>query len=404
MFLLLLLPSLLFADEPVIRVGLTGIGKPNQLTVKSDQPFKIGDTELQSVTLTLDDGEISAAWDMGHMGPMGPMRLIPLKDDAIFEIVSPKVRCARYRGILEISGGKALSVVNELPLEDYVRGVIPIEVPASFQPEAQKALAIAIRTYALKSLDRHKSSGFNMCDSVHCQGFAGASRDAKWVDKLIDDTRGQILVYKGQPIYAVYSSDCGGVTQNNEDAGYGPALPYLRSVGDRPNAQLPTSPAAGGIPSDRRDNSQLPTAEEPDYCAGCPYHTWTKTFKPEELDKAFSNRIGKFQSIEFSECDCSGRVKTVVIKGEDDEYKLTGGKFRELFGESVIKSALMTLTVNEDGECVIEGKGFGHGVGLCAFGANGMAKSGKTCEEILKHYYTGAEVKKISDIRFRIAD
>ena len=380
---LLLLPSLLFADEPAIRVGLTGIGKPTEVTIKCDQAFKIGDTELQSVTLSLVDGMISA--DTGPIGLIGPIRLIPLKDDAIFEIVSPKVRCAKYRGTLEISGGKSLSIINELPLEDYVRGVLPIEVPASFQPEAQKALAIAIRTYALKSLDRHKSSGFNMCDSTHCQGFAGASRDAEWVDRIVDGTGGQILEYKGQPIYALYSSDCGGVTQNNEDAGYGPAFPYLRSVVDRPNVQLPTS------------NSQLPTSEEPDYCAGCPYHMWTKTFTAEELDKAFSKNIGKFQSMEFSEFDCSGRVKTVVIKGENGEYKLTGGKFRELFGESVIKSALMTLTVNDEGEYVIEGKGFGHGVGLCAFGANGMAKAGKTCEEILKHYYAGAEIKAISD-------
>ena len=352
-------------------MGLTGIGKPTEVTIKCDQAFKIGDTELTSVTLSLVDGEISA--DMGRIGLIGPIRLIPLKDDAIFEIVSPKVRCAKYRGTLEISGGKSLSIINELPLEDYVRGVIPVEVPASFQPEAQKGLAIAIRTYALKSLDRHKSSGFNMCDSTHCQGFAGASRDAKWVDKLIDDTRGQILVYKDQPIYAVYSSDCGGVTQNNEDAGFGAAFPYLRSV------------------ADRKDQ------DSEDYCKGCPFHIWTKTFKPEELDKAFSKNVGKFQSMEFSEFDCSGRVKMVVIKGEDGEYKLTGGKFRELFGESVIKSTLMTLTVSDEAEYVINGKGFGHGVGLCAFGANGMAKAGKTCEEILKHYYAGAEIKAISD-------
>ena len=385
MLFLLLVPSLLLADEPVIRVGLTGIGKPSELTIKSDQRFKIGDTELQSVTLSLEDGEITATWDMGHMGPMGLMRLVPLKDDAIFEIVSPKARYARYRGILEVSGGKALSIVNELPLEDYVKGVIPIEVPAAFQPEAQKALAIAIRTYALKSLDRHKSSGFNVCGSIHCQGFAGASKDADWVDKLIDDTRGQILVYKDQPIYAVYSSDCGGTTQNNDDAGFGPAQPYLRSVADRANVQLPTS------------NFQLPTAEESDYCKDCPFHAWTKTFKVEELDKAFSKNVGKFESTEFAEYDSSGRVKTVLVKGEDNEYRITGSKFRELFGESVIKSSLMTLTVNDDGDYVIEGKGFGHGVGLCAFGANGMAKSGSKCEDILKHYYTGAEIKAIQD-------
>ena len=369
---LLFVPSLLFADEPVIRVGLTGIGKTDQLTIKCDQPFKVGDTELQSVTLSLDDGEIRTDPEMGPMGHMGPMRLIPLKDDAVFEIVSPKVRCAKYRGVLEISGGKSLSIVNELPLEDYVRGVIPIEVPASFQPEAQKALAIAIRTYALKSLERHRSSGFNVCDGIHCQGFAGASKDAEWIDKLIDETKGQILVYKDQPIYAAYSTDCGGMTQNNEDAGYGPAFPYLRSVADR-----------------KDEDSE-------DYCKGCPFHTWSKEFKSDELEKAFSKMVGKFQSMEFAEFDCSGRVKTVVIKGDKGEYRLTGSKFRELFGESVIKSTMMTVTASDDGEYVIEGKGFGHGVGLCAFGANGMAKAGKTCKEILEHYYAGSVISAMN--------
>ena len=375
----------LFADEPVVRVGLLTVGKPQELTIRANQKFEIPGVadSCESVTVTLQDGQITVDSDMGHMGRMGPMRLIPLKDDAVFEIVSPKVKCTKYRGVLEISGGLYLSMINELPLEDYVRGVIPIEVPAAFHPEARKALAIAIRTYALKSLDRHKASGFNVCDGIHCQGFGGASRDAEWIDKLIDETRGEILVYKGEPIYAVYSSDCGGMTQNNEDAGFGQALPYLRAVEDRPKVQLSTF------------NAQLSTEGTEDYCRDCPYHTWTKTFEAKDLEKAFSRHVGEFESMEFSEYDCSGRVKTVLIKGDKDEYRMTGGKFRELFGESVIKSTLMTLTVNDEGEYLIEGKGFGHGVGLCAFGANGMAKSGSTCEEILKRYYTGAEIRKM---------
>ena len=103
--------------------------------------------------------------------------------------------------------------------------------------------------------------------------------------------------------------------------------------------------------------------------------------------------------MEFTDYDCSGRVRTVVIKGDRGEYRMKGYQFRELFGEDVIKSTRMTLTVTPEGDYLIEGKGYGHGVGLCAFGADGLARSRKgiTYVDILKHYYAGIEVKDIAD-------
>ena len=103
--------------------------------------------------------------------------------------------------------------------------------------------------------------------------------------------------------------------------------------------------------------------------------------------------------MEFGNYDCSGRVRTVIVKGDLGEYRMTGSRFRDFFGQSVIKSTKMTLTVTEDGAYAIDGRGYGHGVGLCAFGADGLARSDKkiTYVDILKHYYTGIEIKSISD-------
>jgi stage II sporulation protein D len=286
-------------------------------------------------------------------------------------------------------GGSALTVVDELPLEDYVKGVAPAEVPKSFHPEAQKALIVAIRTYALRSLKRHEAVGYNLCDGIHCQGFAGASRESSWIDKIVEETKGQIITYKGEPIYAVYSSDCGGATQNNEDGGVGrEPWPYLRSVVDNQSSvvscQLSVNP------------------KYEDYCVGSQYHTWSRTFAPEELGRVFSKwrstgKIGKFQSMEFTEYDCSGRVKTIKLTGDKGACSITGTQFRDMLGLSVIMSTRMTLKLSPDGKYVIDGKGYGHGIGLCAFGANGLAKSDKkiTYVDILKHYYTGIEIKTL---------
>jgi stage II sporulation protein D len=368
-----------------IRVGLTSsIGKPRALTVSCRSAFDVigggrvlAAAESGTAALSIDGSSIAVTVNDLAAGTVGgPVRLVPKTDGSGFEIVSPKAKYKRYCGILEVAGGPGLTVVNELPLEDYVRGVVPMEVPSGFHPEAQKALVLAIRTYALTSIGRHRASGFDVCDSTDCQGFCGASMDAQWADALIDATRGQIITYQGKPIHALYFSDCGGATQSNEDAGIGSKpWPYLRSVSD--------------------------LAQQDDYCSGSPCHSWSKTFTPDELHRALAKslKIGKLQSMEFSDCDSSSRVKTVRIKGDEKECTITGGKLRSLLGTEAVKSTRMTLSLSPEGNYIIAGKGWGHGVGLCSFGANGFAKAhpDKTYVDILKHYYTGVEVGRIQD-------
>ena len=410
---LFLFQAALSADThgPMVRVGLiSSIGKPRSLTISCNRPFEIAgpankDTiataKGQQVAFSAKEDGIEVTVAGTTSGTLkGPLRLTSNDDDAVFEIVSTKLRHSRYRRVLEISTNRTLAVVNELPLEDYVRGVVPVEVPAGFHAEAQKALTVAIRTYALKNLGSNRHNGYDVCDCSHCQGFAGASREAQWADKLVEGTYGQIMTYDGKPIAAVYSTDCGGVTQNNEDAGFGKEpWPYLRSVADNPEGRSPTSP----LTPPRNGEGENCNPQSEDYCAACPYHSWSKTLKAEELTRVFSRlrsaKIGRFQSMQFTDYDCSGRVRTVTIRGDRGEYRMKGYQFRELFGEDVIKSTRMTLTATPEGDYLIEGKGYGHGVGLCAFGANGLAKSDKkiTYVDILKHYYTGIEVKSISD-------
>lgn len=367
-----------------VRIGLVAnVGKPTAITLSSKDQFQICDVSGQNLTPAVTTGEVGfttngggiqvfqAGVDLGTFA--SPIRLIPGDDKSAFEFSSPRMKNNRYKHILEIRGGSRLSVVNELPLEDYIRGVIPIEVPKMFQHEAQKALVLAIRTYAITSLSRHKADGFNLCDNTNCQCFAGASREAAWVDTLIDETRGQIITYNGEPIHALYSTDCGGSTQNNEDAGTGKTVwPYLRAVSDSPG----------------------PNAD--DYCSASKSHKWSLTYTLDELSRKLgqTSKIGTLQSMEFPEYDISGRVKTVLLKGDLGESRITGSRFRDLIGLDTIKSTRLTLTVTPEGAYTIEGKGYGHGMGMCAFGANGMAKSDAriTYVDILKHYYAGVDI------------
>ncbi len=455
------------ASDIIVRCGLVSLGKPTTITLSCTKPFDVMDKD-SAVLTTIDQGDVTVKAD--NAGIMlssdtetigqypAPVRCVSSDPTAIFKVTvtSPKTIAKLYRGILEIGMKPGLFLVNELPLEDYVRGVIPAEVGKGMQPEAQKAQVVAIRTYALTSLDRHKADGYNVCDTTNCQGFSGATRDAAWVDAVQEATRGQVITYGGKLIHAVYSTDCGGMTRNNEDAGFGDTpWPYLRAVTDAPNIQHPTSnfqlpkcdtecpegdeglalgaraaatPGKSEIrnpkseigdpkPSSAEASADKPGTRNPkpsfaeasaDYCAASPGHSWTKTYTLDDLDRIFapgySSKIGKLQSVEFVDYDTSGRPRSAVIKGDKGEVKLTSIQFRSRMGENLFKSMRMTLTVAEDGRYVFTGRGFGHGVGLCAYGSDGLAETGMKYEDILKFYYTGVEITSISDVGLRIAD
>jgi len=478
-----------------IRVGLQScVGHPTSLTLKCDEPLTVTDGESKSVVAQIEAGKEITIRLKGKLLEVetpptsvpepeqtpdtseasdqpvceepevpqpipsfkGPIRIATQTSEGIIEIVSPKLRYKRYREVLELRAGTRLSVINELSVEHYVYGVAPTEIPASFHPEAQKALVVAARTYSIRNCERHKADGYNMCDTIHCQGFAGVDREAEWVRKIADATRGEVITHNGEPIFALYSADCGGMTQNSDDSGM-VKTPYLKSVVDNPcgepclvvpkkavsgdrlsvigdqssvtsgrcpvsSDQCPVtsnqspvigdqSPVTGdqSEPSEESEGCHVPAMTEferpptGDYCGASRAHTWTKAYTAAELERVFNRsantKIGKLTSMEFAEYDCSGRVKTIILKGDAGEKRLTGTRFRDLFGLSTIMSTRMALTVTPEGKYVIEGRGFGHGVGLCQWGANGMAKSreGVTYVDILKHYYTGVEITRIAD-------
>lgn len=307
------------------------------------------------------------------------LRIALNKPEGLLTISAPNRSFSQYRGALDIRrvSDTALLVVNELPLEDYLKGVLPAEMPPSFQSEALKAQAIAARTYSERYRDRHADSGYDICDSDHCQVYLGSAGEAQRTTRAVLETAGLVIRYNADLIWAVYSADCGGHSQCGEDTAIGQPAPYLQATPDR------SAP------------------DKPEFCCVNKTHEWKKIFAPQELETALNVRLKPpvqgLKSLAFCGYDDSGRVKRVDIVDAKGARTLTGVEFRRACGSSVIRSLRMTVSTTEDGKICFEGKGWGHGVGMCQWGAEGLAREPWkfTCDQILKHYYPGITIGKL---------
>lgn len=291
------------------------------------------------------------------------IRIEPL-DPASSAVSAPGI--GEYRGVLDVvRSGAGLAVVNELGFEDYLKGIS--EVPVSWPIEAQKAQAIAARTYALSEVARKvntaaRAAGAHLCATDACQVYAGLAKERRpgaeaWV-QAVEATRGHGLLYKGQPIVAKYSSSNGG---RSVAGGY----PYLRSVGD---------------PDDRHS----------------PLHRWTSQLPLDQVRAA----LGLGDPI--VRAARSGDTVAVVVEQEDGaEAELTypAADFRSRIVRAVAAPAGLPQSLPSgrfgvfadpaNGVLVAQGEGWGHGLGMSQWGAYGKALRGMKAPDILAAYYAG---------------
>lgn len=275
----------------------------------------------------------------------------------------------RYRGALELrhkSGG--LTAVNIVPVDDYLRSVVPEEMPVDWPAEAIKAQSVAARSFALASRGRHASEGYDLCTTTHCQLYTGTAAEKSASNAAIKATRGEVLTYGGKPIEALFHTDSGGMTENSEDV-WGSHVPYLRAVKDTPAKTMP----------------------------------WTKTISRANLERKLAAKghdIGKVRSLALSplaigrsakDRTASGRVKTMMVKGTKGTATLSGTTWRSLLG---LKSTLFDAKLAKD-MVTFTGYGSGHGLGISQWGAERMAAKGASYAEILHHYYTGTQLQQL---------
>ena len=267
---------------------------------------------------------------------------------------------------------------EEIPLDEYLYGVVSAEMPASFETEALKAQAIVARTYTLyKIVNSNKKHGeSDICDdSSCCQAWISKEdRLAKWEEEdrdtywnkivnAVNSTQGKIITYEGKPINAFFHANSGGATEAPVNVWGGTGYPYLQTV-----------TTAGEDAYSQYDSKVTITKKEFED-------------KIKEIHSDFEINFEEDGCIKIEEYTEGNRVKTIKV----GNLELSGVEMRNIFG---LRSANFKITI-EDDNINFEVTGYGHGVGMSQTGADSLAKQGKNYEEIIKHYYTGVEIENM---------
>lgn len=317
-----------------------------------------------------------------------------------------------YRGKAEIIANSVggLAGVNELHIEQYLYGVVPRELGPIAYPEieAQKAQAIAARTYALAGIGKRASDGYDLRASTDDQVYGGFQDEHPVSNAAIDATRGVVLTYNGTLISANYSSASGGHTANNEEAFASAPVAYLRGVPDAERGKAFEHVPNIDVFRSHANAMSLRNAKESDFESGWSrFHRWSYEWTAEEISKSISAwkgfDVGEVTAINVLDRGPSGRVTLI-------EYVTANGTFthaRDAIRGSLrfynAANALVNLPSTlffvepakgkqNEGGFVVYGGGFGHGVGMAQTGAVGMAEKGHTYDEILKHYYRDVDL------------
>ena len=301
-----------------------------------------------------------------------------------------------------------ITVVNEIPLEIYLRGVVGSEMSTSFPVEALKAQAVTARGYTLKWIGKvHRLSPYDICDEVHCHVYGGVDRESPRIIEVVDKTRGQVLMYGDQICDTRYAGVCGGHTENNEDVWFNVPQPYLRG---RLDSGLGHLFSQDYLTSESRVRQWIESSPDvycnttrrqvPEYLNYTKkYFRWSVRYSKAELSRIIANKtgqnIGSLIQIKPLERGVSGRIKRVELRGTRKSIVIE----RELEIRKALSSNYLyssCFVVDRDGnDFIIKGAGWGHGVGMCQTGAAMMALDGHNFHDILNHYYQNSELVKL---------
>ncbi len=367
-------------ESQAVRVGL----HYGPTAVQAAKVCGTGSAKGETAT-TLFNGDLSIAVRSGEIIvrregeeiPVGRwVELTPTGRDPWLELDE-----ATYRGSLRLEVDRAdrLRIINIVDIEDYARGVVPNEMFAEL--EAYKVQAVISRTYLVYVRDierKHKADGFDICTTGHCQVYRGVDSEQPLANDAVNATRGEVLTYRGKPIFSAYHSNAGGVTQPVDEAWPGSIrenFPYLCRV------DSPYDGEVGGV-------TRL------GWC-----YRWERELSAADLAQRLRARgkdIGEVQDLVPANVTGTGRVRELRIVGSTGTARLTTPTdVRDMLG--VPSDRLVIEVVGRERAPApltfhLTGWGNGHGVGLSQHGAFGMAKAGYTCDQILGHFYRGVEL------------
>jgi stage II sporulation protein D len=319
---------------------------------------------------------------------------------------------AQYRGVAEVMRNAAgtLAGINELGMEEYLYGVVPRELGPSAYPEveAQKAQAVAARTYAHSSLGKHWNNGYDVVATVQDQVYGGVAAEHPISTSAINATAGQVATYNGTLISALFYATSGGKTSNGQDV-FSTAAPYLTTVWDAPAGQ--ELPSVSALLTDLKTPTWTGA-----YGGFHSYHRWSYNWTMAQMSCVvgdFADQpVGNVTAINvLSRSSTSGRVTQIQFVTDAGTFTQTGTGIRSAMPyistsgvPTLLPSTLFVIerVTNTSGALTgyrVYGGGNGHGAGLAQTGAVGMARAGATYQQILQKYYTGTALQVMNGTR-----
>lgn len=266
----------------------------------------------------------------------------------------------KFRGDIQFikKNNSRLSVINYIELEDYIKGILYHEASHYWPVEVLKAQAIACRTYAVYQIQENVLRDYDVTSDIYSQVYGGRISERYRTNKVVDETKNLVLTYQGKSFPAYYHATCAGHT---EDA----SLLW----------NIDIVPLKGVVCN---------------FCKDSPHFKWHSVLSVEDINNKLVNagyKISDIRDIQILGRDKSGRIANFkIITANNKELKISGKDLRNIIGPNIIRSTNFMVNVVK-GEAVFDGVGWGHGAGLCQWGAYFMAKQGYTAEQILEYYY-----------------
>jgi len=294
-----------------------------------------------------------------------------------------------YRGVLEVEQGTSgVRIVNRVSIEHYLIGVVGAEMGnrSAEEFEALKAQAVASRTYALRQQANAGSRGYDMVADVNSQVYAGLELEQPLAARAVEETRGEILTWQGEPIDAFFSSTCGGETEDGTAAFAGASRPYLRSIADR---------------------DEQGTA----WCAISPRYRWEEQWSMAQLTAVLrrtlaANGLPLARATDLTEMrvldrTATGRIAVLELAGRNGRTTVSGQTIRRVLAPTaggMLRSTDFVVKLSRRGgridRVTIAGQGYGHAVGMCQYGAIGRARAGQDYVTILTSYFPGTTLSR----------
>ncbi len=382
------------SGEPQVRIGLAvgqrsaTVGGAGDLVVNDPSGARLAVIAAGEQWRVIPSGIGVTVQSAGRVGSTPSEMIVVIATDPSGRV---RVNGRTYRGMVEIVRDTAgFTLVNRLPLESYLLGVVSAEMGRRnlVELEALKAQAVVSRTYALRNLRRRAALGFDLHAGIADQVYAGSGSETPEGLEAVQSTRGMVLTYGGAPIDAFYYSTCGGQTADGVEAFRAASRPYLRSFPD-----VDENGAA--------------------YCRISPRFRWREDWTGDALlatlrrtlpaaARVSSEQIREVRDVWVAQRSGSGRVSRLAITLRSNQVMVDGPAVRQVLRPAsgdLLRSAAFTLTATGAGRGITrllaDGSGAGHGVGLCQWGAVGRSRAGHDFQRILAAYYPGAALQRL---------